>query len=225
MKEWAQSNELLEPTIENNDEDDDDSDDDGNNDEDDDSDYDGDGGGKCDGEFNKVAKTGGVNDGCNTGSGRKGLYYPDDDAFLDDIFDDDYVEKHFSSIPDEKACDRNRNRIMGGPQPPSPDATEEEMKTYERKRKAFTDANRRKLLAALSSVDMNVSPQKQVMTGHTGDQFSHIRLMSVVENYPLMKGHTFSEKRRNGANPKTPFTKTHRGTQLAHIMGLPYAVP
>ena len=192
MEEWAQSNELLEPTIENNDEDDD-SDDDGNNDEDDDSDYDGDGGGKCDGEFNKVAKTGGVNDGCNTGSG-KGLYYPDDDAFLDDIFDDDYVEKHFSSIPDEKACDRNRNRIMGGPQPPSPDATEEEMKMYERKRKAFTDANRRKLLAALSSVDMNVSPQKQVMTGHTGDQFSHIRLMSVVENYPLMKGHTFSEK-------------------------------
>ena len=58
MKEWAQSNELLEPTIENNDEDDDDSDDDGNNDEDDDSDYDGDGGGKCDGEFNKVAKVG-----------------------------------------------------------------------------------------------------------------------------------------------------------------------
>jgi len=40
------------------------------------------------------------------------LYYPDDDAFLDDIFDDDYVEKHFLSIPDEKACDRNRNRIM-----------------------------------------------------------------------------------------------------------------
>jgi hypothetical protein len=100
MEEWAQSNELLEPTIENNGEDDD-SDDDGNNDEDDDSDYDGDGGGKCDGEFNKVAKMGGVNDGCNTGSG-KGLYYPDDDAFLDDIFDDDYVEKHFSSIPDEK---------------------------------------------------------------------------------------------------------------------------
>jgi len=87
----------------------------------------------------------GVNDGCNNGSG-KGLYYPDDDAFLDDIFDDDYVEKHFSSIPDEKACDRNRNRIMGGPQPPSPNATEEEMKSYERKRKAFTDANRRKLL-------------------------------------------------------------------------------
>jgi len=45
MEEWAQSNELLEPTIENNDEDDDSNDD-------------GDGGGKCDGEFNKVAKMG-----------------------------------------------------------------------------------------------------------------------------------------------------------------------
>jgi len=200
MEEWAQSNELLEPTIENNDEDDDSNDD-------------GDGGGKCDGEFNKVAKMGvkssgvdddysnddgddGVNDGSNDGSG-KGLYYPDDDAFLDDIFDDDYVEKHFSSIPDEKAFDRNRNRIMGGPQPPSPNATEEEMKSYERKRKAFTDANRRKLLAALSSVDMNVSPQKQVLTGHTGDQFPHIRLMAVVEKYPLMnheRSHLFREK-------------------------------
>jgi len=198
MEEWAQSNELLEPTIENNDKDDDSNDD-------------GDDGGKCDGEFNKVAKMGvkssgvdddysnddgkaGVNDGINDGSG-KGLYYPDDDAILDDIFDDDYVEKHFLSIPDEKACDRICNRIMGGPQPPSPNATEEEMKSYERKRKAFTDTNRRKLLASLSSVDMNISPQKQgVLTGHTGDQFPHIRLMAVVENYPLMKDHTFSEK-------------------------------
>jgi len=50
----------------------------------------------------------------------------------------------------------------------------------------------RKLLAALSSVDMNVSPQKQVVTDHTGDQFPHIRLMTVVENYPLMTGHTFA---------------------------------
>ena len=81
----------------------------------------------------------------------KELYYSDDDDFLDDIFDDDYIEKHFSSIPDEPACDRNRNRIMGGPQPPGPNATEEEMKSYELKRKAFTDANRCKIMAALSS--------------------------------------------------------------------------
>jgi hypothetical protein len=33
------------------------------------------------------------------------LYYPDDDARLDDIFDDDYIEKHFLLIPDELACD------------------------------------------------------------------------------------------------------------------------
>jgi len=43
MEEWAQSKELFEPTIENNDEDDDSNDD-------------GDGGGRCGGEFNKVAK-------------------------------------------------------------------------------------------------------------------------------------------------------------------------
>ncbi len=29
-----------------------------------------------------------------------GLYYPDEDALLDDIFDDDYTKKHFLSIPD-----------------------------------------------------------------------------------------------------------------------------
>ncbi len=56
----------------------------------------------------------------------KQLYYPDDDDFLDDIFDDDYVEKHFLTIPDEATCDYNHNRIMGGPQPPGPNATEEE---------------------------------------------------------------------------------------------------
>ena len=65
------------------------------------------------------------------------MYYSDDDAFLDDSFDDDYAEKHLSTIPD--ACDRNRNQIMGGPQPPGPNATEEEKKSYEGKRKAFTD--------------------------------------------------------------------------------------
>jgi len=83
---------------------------------------------------------------------------------------------------------------MGGPQPPGPNATEEEKKSYEGKRKAFTDANCCKLLAALSSVDMNVSPQKQVVTDYTGDQFSHIRLMTAVKNSPLMTGHTFAEK-------------------------------
>ena len=41
---------------------------------------------------------------------------------------------------------------------------------------------------------MNVLPQKQVVTDYTGDQFPHIRLMTVVENSPLMTGHTFAEK-------------------------------
>jgi len=59
---------------------------------------------------------------------------------------------------------------------------------------AFTDTNCRKLLSALSSVDMDVSPQKQVVTEHTGDQFPHIRLMTVVKNSLLMAGHIFAEK-------------------------------
>jgi hypothetical protein len=98
------------------------------------------------------------------------------------------------SIPDEPACDQNRNRIMGGPQPPGTNATEEEKKSYDGKRKAFTDANHCKLLSALSSVDVDVFPQKQVVKDHTGDQFPHIHLMTVVENCPLMAGHTFAEK-------------------------------
>ncbi len=41
---------------------------------------------------------------------------------------------------------------------------------------------------------MNVSPQKHVVTDYTGDQFPHICLVTVVENSPLMTGHTFAEK-------------------------------
>ncbi len=65
-----------------------------------------------------------------------GLYYPDDDVLLDDIFDEDYMEKHYFLIPDEPACDRNCNQIMGGPQPPGPNSTEERgkaMKVNERR--------------------------------------------------------------------------------------------
>ena len=43
-------------------------------------------------------------------------------------------------------------------------------------------------------MDINVLPQKQVVTYHTGDQFPHIHLMTVVENSPLMTSHTFAEK-------------------------------
>jgi hypothetical protein len=41
---------------------------------------------------------------------------------------------------------------------------------------------------------MNVLPQKYVVTDHTGDQFPHIGVMTVVKNSPLMTGHTFAEK-------------------------------
>jgi len=211
--EWAQMKELLEPTIENNDKDDS-SYDDGNgggkcggkfskvatmgakssNDDDDYSNDDGDDGSVGSGKCNAYNYDNDDNGGGKYIPTGKGLYYPDDNALLDDIFDDDYVEKHFSFIPDEPACDRNRNRIVGGPQPPGPNATEEEKKSYKGKRKAFTNANRCKLLAALFSVDMHVSPQKQVVTDHTGDQFPHIRFIAVVENSPLMTGHTFAKK-------------------------------
>jgi hypothetical protein len=76
----------------------------------------------------------------------------------------------------------------------STNATEEERKSYKGKQKAFTDANCRKLLSALSSVDMDVLPQKVAVKDHTGDQFPHIRLMTVVENCPLLAGHTFAKK-------------------------------
>jgi hypothetical protein len=46
------------------------------------------------------------------------LYYREDDALLEDIFDEEYDKKHFTSIPSEAACDRNRNCIAGGPQRP-----------------------------------------------------------------------------------------------------------
>jgi hypothetical protein len=65
---------------------------------------------------------------------------------------------------------------------------EEKKQSYEGKQKAFTHANRRTLLTALSSVDMNVPPQKQVVMDHTGDQFSI---------FP----HAFNESRRELAAP------------------------
>jgi hypothetical protein len=133
--EWAQMKELLEPTLENNNEDDN-SNNDGNG---------GGGGGECNELAAVAAKSTNDNDDYSDNDGNatirtmkrttmgggcsptgKGLYYPDEDAFLDDIFDDDYVKMHFSTILDEPACDRIRNRIMGGPQPPGPNATEEE---------------------------------------------------------------------------------------------------
>ena len=211
--EWAQMKELLELTLENNKQDDN-SKDDGNGG--------GSGGGECNEVAAVAAKSTNDNadysnddgdDGsggggeCNDdnydnnddGEGKcsptgKGLYYPNDYVFLDDILMMIMSRSIFLTILDEAACDCNHNRIMGGPQPPGPNATEEEKRSYKGKRKAFTDTNCCKLLTAVSSVDMNVLPQKQVVMDHTGDQFPHIRLMNVAENSPLLPGHPFAEK-------------------------------
>ncbi len=113
-------------------------------------------------------------------------------ALLDEIFDDEYNEKHFTSIPSEAACDRNRNHIAGGPQrPDNPSKSDERF--YKRDRKAYTDNQRRKLMKTLASVEMNMSPQKEKqMTEYTGDQYPHIRLINFVVQNRLMTGHTFA---------------------------------
>ena len=91
------------------------------------------------------------------------------------------ITKHFLSILGEATSDCNRNRFMGGPQPP-PNASNSETRQYKAQRKAFTDATRRKLLKMVSAVDINCSPQKvQATMEYTGDQFPHIRLMNVAE--------------------------------------------
>ncbi len=56
----------------------------------------------------------------------QGLYIGDDAALLADIFNEDYDDKHFLFIPGEAASNQNRNRIMGGPQPP-PNASNAEI--------------------------------------------------------------------------------------------------
>ena len=122
-----------------------------------------------------------------------GLYYPDDDAYEADVFNEDYDDKYRSSIPSEAAADRNRNRIMGGPQLPD-NATRADYRHYKAERKAYTDSARRKLMQNLSSIDMNSTPQKEHNSEYTGDQSPHIRVMSVVEHRRLMQGHTFPDK-------------------------------
>ena len=204
--DWSQIEKVLSPAAEGK-EDDDNSDDDGdsnhfasaakkgtNSDDDysDDDDH-------HDGSGYGVTSDNQKNDNYLDGGGKRGptasgLYYPDDDVLLDDVFDDDYMDKHFSSIPDEPASQRNRNRIMGGPQPPGPNATKEEREAYENKQKAFTDANHCKQLSSLKSVGLDVSPQKVSSDDHTGDQHPHIRLMTLVESGPLLEGHTFAKK-------------------------------
>jgi hypothetical protein len=119
--------------------------------------------------------------------------YRDNDALQADVFNEGYTNKYFSSIPGEAACDRNCNRIMGGPQPPK-DSSNAERCQYKTKRKAYTDVACRKLLNNYSATDINCLPQKeQATTAYTGEQSPHIHLMNLVENFLLMQGHTFAE--------------------------------
>jgi hypothetical protein len=75
----------------------------------------------------------------------QGLYYCEDDALQADVFDEDYNEKHFSSIPAEAACDCNHNHIVGGPQRPMNPSNLED-RQYKVQHKSYTDNQRRKLL-------------------------------------------------------------------------------
>jgi hypothetical protein len=126
-----------------------------------------------------------------------GLYYPEDanDELLNDIFNKDYQEKHYSSIPNDKDVETWRYRVKGGPQL-SKHATSAEKTLHSKKRKAFTDNTRRKLYSKHSKIASKLSPSKDVGDEeiYSGNQSKGIRLMAVVETCPLMAGHTFREK-------------------------------
>ena len=59
----------------------------------------------------------------------------------------------------------------------------------------FTNSHYHKLISTLAEIDISLSPvKKQVLSKYTGDQYYHIRLMEVMDWYPLMVGHTFAQK-------------------------------
>jgi hypothetical protein len=135
----------------------------------------------------------------NTMPGR-GLIYPEDNADLVNLFDEDYEEKNFSSIPSEEPFDWSRNPILGGPQRPitlhmSSSKAKEVQRNYLSKQKAYTDKKRRNLIHELSAVDVSSSPGKIAdATEYTGDQYPHIRLMEIVDRCPHLVDHTFQHK-------------------------------
>jgi hypothetical protein len=135
----------------------------------------------------------------NTMPGR-GLIYPEDNADLVNLFDEDYEEKNFTLIPSEAPFDRSRKRILGGPQRPitshmSSSKAKEAQQNYQSKRKAYTDKKRQNLIHELSAVDVSSLPGKIAdATEYTGDQYPHIRLMEIVNWSPLLAGHTFQHK-------------------------------
>ena len=85
-----------------------------------------------------------------------GLYYSDDDAKMDEVFDDDYNAKYFSSIPSEDVQARRRTRVKGGPNLP-PNATKKE----KAERKAYTDRQRRSNYAKMKAAHKKMSPHIQ----------------------------------------------------------------
>ena len=122
-----------------------------------------------------------------------GLYYSDDDAKMDEVFDDQYRDKYFSNIPSEDYRARGRNRVKGGPDLP-PNASNKEKAI----RKAFTDKTRRLNYAKMKAANTKASPLKITNIDcdtYSGDQCAHIRLMEIVEKCPLkIMGHTYEQK-------------------------------
>ena len=129
-----------------------------------------------------------------------GLIYPEDNADFVNLFNEDYEEKNFSSIPSEAPFDCSRNHILGGPQHPitshmTSSKAKEVLQNYQSKWKAYTDKKRQNLIHKLSAVDVSTTPMKKaITTEYTGDQYPHIHLMEIVDWCPLLAGHMFQHK-------------------------------
>jgi hypothetical protein len=111
-------------------------------------DKDDDGGGKCPAQNSTRVQAG------------EGLYYRNDDYQLDEVFDNDYDDKYFSSIPGEEGVARSCNRVLGGPQL-NPNATSAELIRYRAERKKFTNKNCRQIFASLQASHAKFSPHNQ----------------------------------------------------------------
>ncbi len=94
----------------------------------------------------------------------EGFYYQNDadNALLNDIFDKDYQEKHFLSIPNEPHYERPCNCILGSPLV-NPNATRNKKRRYAAEQKQFTGKTRRQLYKQMNTTDTPVSP---LVKGH-----------------------------------------------------------
>ncbi len=131
-----------------------------------------------------------------------GLLYSEDDEYLNNVDEDKddedkYEDNNSSSGHPDKVV--SRNCILGRPQ--RPDASkmskrEEQLAldNYKKKRKSYTDAKQIEMVKQLAEADITTSPQRGQMHSYIGDQTPSIRLMMVVEAYPLFAGQTFQHK-------------------------------